>query len=215
MNERTKAMKKFIISLVVIAFTAVLPASAQGLQFGFKAGMNNTSMKFDTSVFDASNRFGWFIGPTVKFGLPVTGLGIDIAALYDQRETKLNGETIKQKSILIPVNARLSLGLGSSAGVYVAAGPQIGFNVGSEYFNWRQSDTYEDTFQLKKSSFSFNLGAGIYLMEHLELGFTYNIALGKTGDATLRNTYDAVTSKSTYTDDTNANAWTLSASYYF
>ena len=208
-------MKKFFISLVVVAFAAVLPASAQGVQFGLKAGMNNTSMKFDASVFDSSNRFGWFFGPTVKIGLPMQGLGVDIAALYDQRETKLNGESIKQKSIIIPVNARFSFGMSETAGIYVAAGPQVGFNVGSENFNWRQSESIEETFQLKKSSFSINLGAGVYIMQHLELGLTYNIALGKTGDATWRNTFDTVTSKSTYSDDTSANAWTLSASYYF
>jgi len=210
-----KVMKKFLFSLAVMASLAVLPASAQGVQFGLKAGMNNTSMKFDASVFDSSNRFGWFFGPTVKFGLPVSGLGIDIAALYDQRETKLNGESIKQKSIIIPVNARFSFGLSESAGIYVAAGPQVGFNVGSKNYNWLKASSYEETFQLKKSQFSVNLGAGVYLMKHLELGLTYNIALGKTGDATWKKTVDVVTDKNTYTDDTRANAWTLSASYYF
>ena len=208
-------MKKVIGSLVVLALLSVLPASAQGVRFGLKAGMNNTSMKFDASVFNSENRFGWFVGPIVKVGLPVTGLSADIAALYDQRETKLNGESIKQKSIIIPVNARFSFGLSESAGIYVAAGPQVGFNVGSKNYNWLKASSYEETFQLKKSQFSVNLGAGVYLLKHLELGLTYNIALGKTGDATLRNTVDVVTNTNTYTNDTRANAWTLSASYYF
>ncbi|MBP3766765.1 MAG: PorT family protein [Prevotella sp.] len=208
-------MKKVIGSLVVLALLSVLPASAQGVRFGLKAGMNNTSMKFDASVFNSENRFGWFVGPIVKVGLPVTGLSADIAALYDQRETKLNSESIKQKSILIPINARYSFGLSSMANLYVAAGPQFGFNVGSENFNWKESDSYSNTFQLKKSKFSVNLGAGVGIGEHFELGFTYNIPLGKTGDATWKNTVDAVTSKSTYNENGSANAWTLSACYFF
>lgn len=40
-------------------------------------------MSIDKKVFDSSNQTGFFIGPTLKFSLPLTRLGIDIAALYD------------------------------------------------------------------------------------------------------------------------------------
>ena len=204
-------MKKFFVLMVVMAVTAVMPASAQGVKIGVKGGLNNTQMKFDKSVFDAENRFGWFAGPVVKIELPITGLGVDIAGLYDQRETKVNDEKIQQKSILVPINARLNLGLGDAAGIYVAAGPQFGFNVGDDEFKWKDKDNYERTFQLKKSSFSVNLGAGLYLSDHFEVGFTYNIAMGKTADATFKDAIKTATTN----DDTKAKAWTISACYYF
>lgn len=204
-------MKKFFVLMVVMAVTAVMPASAQGVKFGVKGGLNNTEMKFDESVFDAENRFGWFAGPVVKIDLPITGLGVDIAGLYDQRETKVNDEKIQQKSILVPINARLNLGLGDAAGIYVAVGPQFGFNIGDDEFKWKDKDNYERTFQLKKSSFSVNLGAGVYLSDHFEVGFTYNIAMGKTADASFK---DAVKTATT-NDETKAKAWTISACYYF
>ena len=204
-------MKKFFVLMVVMAVTAVMPASAQGVKFGVKGGLNNTEMKFDESVFDAENRFGWFAGPVVKIDLPITGLGVDIAGLYDQWETKVNDEKIQQKSILVPINARLNLGLGDAAGIYVAAGPQFGFNIGDDEFKWKDKDNYERTFQLKKSSFSVNLGAGLYLSDHFEVGFTYNIAMGKTADATFKDAIKTATTN----DDTKAKAWTISACYYF
>ena len=204
-------MKKFFVLMVVMAVTAVMPASAQGVKIGVKGGLNNTEMKFDESVFDAENRFGWFAGPVVRIDLPITGLGVDIAGLYDQRETKVNDEKIQQKSILVPINARLNLGLGDAAGIYVAAGPQFGFNVGDDEFKWKDKDNYERTFQLKKSSFSVNLGAGLYLSDHFEVGFTYNIAMGKTADATFKDAIKTATTN----DDTKAKAWTISACYYF
>lgn len=209
-------MKKLISSIMLLATIVVAqPAMAQGINFGVKGGMNNNEMKFDESVFDSENRFGWFIGPSVKVALPLGGLGIDIAALYDQREAKINDETIKQKSILIPVNARLNLGIGGAAGVYVAAGPQFGFNIGDDEYSWKSLDeskaNAENTFQLKKSNFSVNLGAGFYASKHLEFGFTYNIALGKTADATFKEAVETATHK----DDTKAKAWTISAAYYF
>lgn len=208
-------MKKILCSMVVLTVLSVLPANAQGVNFGLKAGVNNTSMKFDLSVFDSENRFGWFFGPTLKVGLPVTGLSVDVAALYEQKDAKVNGETIKHKSIVLPMNARYSFGMAETASVYLAAGPQIGFNVGNENFNWKEKESIDNTFQLKKSEFSVNLGAGVCVGEHVEVGFTYNIPLGKTGDATLKGALDTVTNKATYEDDASTNSWTISAAYYF
>ena len=211
-------MKK-AISLLMLLTSLVLsqPMQAQSINFGVKGGMNNNEMKFDKSVFDSENRFGFFIGPTLKVALPLGGLGVDIAALYDQRESKINNETIKQKSILVPVNARLNLGIGSSAGVYVAAGPQFGFNIGDDEYSWKSLDeskaNAENTFQLKKSNFSVNLGAGFYVSKHLEIGFTYNIAMGKTADATFKDAVDTAIKPTE--DDAKAKYWTISAAYYF
>ena len=142
--------------------------------------------------------------------MPIGGLGVDISGLYDQKSTKINGETIKQKSILVPVNARLKLGIGGEAGLYVAAGPQFAFNVGDDEFKWT-SGGFENTFQLKKSSFSVNLGAGVYLSKHLEIGFAYNIALGSTADASWKAATDAVFKS----DDTKPKSWQISAAYLF
>lgn len=211
-------MKKAISFLMLLtALVLSQPMQAQSINFGVKGGMNNNEMKFDQSVFDSENRFGFFIGPTLKVALPLGGLGVDIAALYDQRESKINNETIKQKSILVPVNARLNLGIGSSAGVYVAAGPQFGFNIGDDEYSWKSLDeskaNAENTFQLKKSNFSVNLGAGFYVSKHLEFGFTYNIAMGKTADATFKDAVDTAIKPTE--DDAKAKYWTISAAYYF
>ena len=76
-------------------------AQAQGVNFGIKGGLDITNMSFDEKVFDTSNKVGWFIGPSVKISLPVTGLGVDISAFYDQKKTEVNTETITMKNILI------------------------------------------------------------------------------------------------------------------
>ena len=107
------------------------------IQFGLKGGANVTSMSFNKDVLDASNRAGFFIGPTVKFTLPVVGLGIDASALYDQREAKMKvgdaeSNTIKSQSINVPINLRYGIGLGSAASIFFFAGPQFGFNVGDK-----------------------------------------------------------------------------------
>ena len=202
-------MKRFF-SLVVLLSALTMAMQAQNVKFGVKGGLDIQDMKFDDSVFNTDNKLGWFVGPTIQVSLPIGGLGVDIAGLYDQKKTKINGETIKQQSILVPLNARLKLGIGSSAGIYVAAGPQFAFNIGDDEFKWNK-DGVENTFQLKKSAFSVNLGAGLYLSKHLEIGFAYNIAIGSTADASWK----AATDAAFHDDDTKPKSWQISAAYLF
>lgn len=204
---------KRIFTLVVLLTALTMGISAQGVKFGVKGGLNITKLSFDESVFDANNKTGFFIGPTMQVGL-IGGLGLDIAAMYDQKKTEINEETVKQQSIIIPVNARMKIGLGKMAGIYLAAGPQFAFNVGDDEFKWTKSSSYNTTFQLKKSNLSVNLGAGAYLFNHLEIGFAYNIGVSKTGEAGWTDFRDTAL-KPSDAEETKAKTWTISAAYYF
>lgn len=201
---------KRILALMVLLSAITMTTQAQLMKFGIKGGLDLVSMSFNESVFDTSNKAGWFVGPTVQVNL-LAGLGADIAAFYDQKTAEVNSETIKMKSILVPLNVRYKFGLGKTVGIYVAAGPQFGFNVGDSEFKWTDKSSYENTFQLKKSNFSINLGAGVYLTKHLEVGFAYNIAMGKTADASWKQAWDATVKN----DDTKAKSWQISAAYFF
>ena len=201
---------KRLLSIVVLLSAMTMAMHAQDLlRFGVRGGFDIQDMKFDEKVFKTENRLGWFIGPTIQVSLPVAGLGLDIAGLYDQKSTKVNGESIKQKYLLVPVNARLTLGFGNAAGIFVAAGPQFAFNIGDDVdFEWTHNDI-ENTFQLKKSAFSVNLGAGLFLSKHWEFGFTYNVAVSSTADASFDKGVDAIS------DDTKPQSWQIYATYFF
>ena len=207
-------MKKiFTSAAIALAMLFTANTANAGINFGVKGGLNVTSMSLNSEVFDASNRAGFFFGPTVKFTLPIVGLGIDASALYDQREAKLTvgetktKETVKTQAINIPINARYSVGLGSVASVLFFAGPQFGFNVGDKNValggdsNWK----------FRSSQFSVNVGAGFSFMNHFEVTANYNIACGKTGDATFSKTLENVIDK----DKGRANAWQIALAYYF
>ena len=201
---------KRILALMVLLSAITMTTQAQLVKFGIKGGLDLVSMSFNEKVFDTSNKAGWFVGPTVQVNL-LAGLGADIAAFYDQKTAEVNSETIKMKSILVPLNVRYKFGLGKTVGIYVAAGPQFGFNVGDSEFKWTDKTSYQNTFQLKKSNFSINLGAGVYLTKHLEVGFAYNIAMGKTADASWKQAWDTTVKN----DDTKAKSWQISAAYFF
>ena len=109
-------------------------------------------------------------------GLPL-GFGLDVAAQYSQRRMNLNDDASETfKSIEIPLNVRYNIGLGSVASIYLATGPQFGFNVGHRH--WSFSDMQE-TFSMERMNTSWNVGAGVKVLSHLEVGVAYNIALSK------------------------------------
>lgn len=200
-------MRKFFTLVVLVAATLVaIPAQAQ-FKFGLKGGLNITDMSFSSDVLESSNRAGFFIGPTVKFTLPIVGLGVDASALYDQREAKVKGtdNKLKQQAINIPINLRYDIGLGSLAAVYLAAGPQFGFNIGDKH-----QTLIEDVsdWKLNTSNFSVNVGAGVMLLGHLQVGANYNIVCGKTGEVTVFDDVREVVRG-------RSNTWQISAAYYF
>lgn len=200
-------MKKILrMSLFALAIMFGNVAHAQ-IHFGLKGGLNVTSMSISEDVFDESNRAGWFIGPTVKFSIPLTGLGIDASALYDYRSAKVSDNTsnttVKQQQIAIPVNLRYSIGLGSTANIFFFAGPQWGINIGDKNFVWGETKSYS----LKKSNFSVNLGLGFTALSHLQVSANYNIACGKSGNLTVA---DAASNYNSHN-----NAWQIGLAYFF
>lgn len=207
-------MKKiFMLLVMIVTMTAANNASAQ-IKFGLKGGVNVTDMSLNSSVFDASNRTGFFVGPTIKVQLPLVGLGIDASALYDQREAKIKvgntttKETLRSQAINIPINLRYGWGLSSMANIFLFAGPQFGFNVGDK----DQKITESSTWSVKNSNFSLNFGAGVTLLNHLQLTANYNVVCGKTSDATIKEGLEQLTNKEVRS---RANAWQIALAYYF
>ena len=211
-------MKKVLsIVFLVVAMLFAANANAQ-IKFGLKGGLNVTSMSFSEEVFDASNKTGFFVGPMVKVTVPIVGLSFDAAALYDQKEadvkyTGTEGElgkvNVKQQSINIPVNVRYGFGLSSLANIFLFAGPQWGINVGDKNFKWNETSSYS----LKKSNFSVNVGAGVTLLKHLQVSANYNIACGKSADASLSKALDAAANAGK--DKSHNNSWQIALGYWF
>lgn len=203
-----------MLLVMIVTMTAANNASAQ-IKFGLKGGVNVTDMSLNSSVFDASNRTGFFVGPTIKVQLPLVGLGIDASALYDQREAKIKvgntttKETLRSQAINIPINLRYGWGLSSMANIFLFAGPQFGFNVGDK----DQKITESSTWSVKNSNFSLNFGAGVTLLSHLQLTANYNVVCGKTSDATITEGLEQLTNKKEVRS--RANAWQIALAYYF
>ena len=209
-NTTFGKMKKFL-SLVALLTAMTFSLQAQSVKLGLKGGLNITKMSFNKDVFNSDNRTGFYVGPSLKISLPL-GFGVDVAALYDQRSadvelqsgtsqptTATGDEKITQKSLNIPVNLRYNIGLGSLASIYLAAGPQFGFPIGDKVYNTKVGE-----YRLKDANLSVNFGAGVSVLKHLEVGFSYNLAAGKSGEFSGLGDID-----------THNNAWQIGLAYYF
>lgn len=217
-------MKKLFTAAIVALSMMFGANNAQAqVKFGLKGGLNVTSMSLDKDkLLDTENQAGFFIGPTVKFTLPIVGLGIDASALYDQREAKIKGDIngnkvetsskLKTQAINIPINVRYGVGLGSVANVFLFAGPQFGFNVGDKNQSLLK-DAAE--WKLKSSNFSVNVGLGFTVLSHLQVSANYNIACGKTGDVTVSDAAGATLQELIGKNGGKANAWQVGVAYYF
>ena len=201
-------MKKIFVMMTVACLAFAMPSQAQ-VKFGLKGGLNLTSLSATDADDAFSNQAGFFVGPTVKFTLPVVGLSVDASALYDQRQAKLknnNDETFKAQSIQIPINIRYGVGLSSFVNVFAFAGPQFGFNLGDK----DKMINNVKAWTLKSSNLSGNVGIGATVLSKLQITANYNFALGKTAE------FDAINAAGqAIKGEIKANAWQIGLAYFF
>lgn len=210
--------KLFQIALpIVMAWLMVMPLSAQGIAFGVKGGLEVVSMEFNDDVFDKTNRAGFFIGPTFVISTTLPGLAIDISGLYNEHTLKVEGESVQQKSILIPAHVRYGANIVNFGGVFLTAGPQLSFNVGPSKFYWEDVNKNAKQFLLQDTKLAIDFGVGLSIGQHLEAIVYYSIPIGKTGDFTWNKVSKAANEASSALNNTNttANSWMLSAIYIF
>ena len=187
--------------MLVVCCWLAIPAQAQ-VHFGVKGGLDISKLSFSTDMFKGENRTGFFIGPMMEFTLPVIGIGIDAAAMYAQSGLKAEyvsgkeSETKTLQSIEVPINLKWTLGLGSTLGAYLAVGPQFGFNLDEELW---------ENVNAKKCAVSVNVGVGLKLIQHLQVGVNYNIGASKLANIGEEN----------YETNLRKNSWQVSLAYLF
>ena len=161
-------MKKIFGTLLVAVACMLMaqPAQAQLLKWGVKGGVNMSKIDWDGGR-DGNNSTGFFIGPMAEFTLPIVGLGIDGALLYSQR----GEEDFKQQGLEVPVNLKYTFGLGSMLGIYLAAGPDF-------FWNFKDLKSESSGDEKKNTQVALNLGAGVKLLRHLQVGVTYQLPMG-------------------------------------
>lgn len=202
-------MKK-TLSLIIpmlLLFLVATPASAE-VKFGLRGGYNITKLTFSSADLSTANRSGYFIGPTVKIDLPL-GLDIDASALYNHTgvetdyyatsPTTIERVDLSRNSLALPINLRKGFGMGDTASFFVFVGPQFDFLLNGD------KDIADSKWTWKSSAISINVGAGVMLMNHVEVRANYNIPCGTTGSFTFDKT----------ASNAKTGTWQIGLAYYF
>lgn len=206
---------KRIATLLALLIT-LTSASYAKVRFGAEAGAYVYKMKFNKKIASSDNRAGFFIGPKLKGTLPL-GFGVDGALLYSQRSAEIDTETDDHTKTLnyltVPVNVRWQLGSDRFA-PYIATGPQWDYLMGNSTF--KTTDGLKATFE--HSILSWNIGVGLMLLDHVQIGFSWNFPITSSGKL---NKYAFDELKDEFTDVIDGSTklknkeWTIRVNYYF
>lgn len=166
-------MKRICLFILVWLSVLALPAQAQ-FSWGVKGGANISNIHFSDlpETFSKSNITGFHIGPTIELMAPLVGLGFDASLLYSQTGVEMGRQEIKSSYLDIPVNLKWKFGL-PMLKIYAAAGPYVGFRLGGAKI-W---DVISDQISAKSFGAGVNIGAGVELFRHLQVGATYQLGL--------------------------------------
>ena len=153
----------YIVLIAAVLLLAV-PAQAQ-FCWGIKGGVSLGSLPEFTTEGQAlklNNYAGFFIGPKAEVRIPIIGLGVEAAAMYAQKNVSSD---YKQNCFQLPLNIKYGFGLGNKANLFLAIGPEFGFNAG------RTSEVY----YMRKSTVDLNAGLGVTLLKRVQLAANYNM----------------------------------------
>ncbi|MCR5180083.1 MAG: PorT family protein [Bacteroidaceae bacterium] len=209
-------MKRYL-TILLLTLSTVLPAGAQ-LRLGLDVGVDLSHVSFDKAIADSKEQQGFFFGPKLKATIPMLGLGADVALRYAQRNVCIIDDmtSVERQTYLndhmsyveVPVNIRWDFGL-PALGIYIATGPQWDWYIGEG--SWTSVGQFQANFE--HSVYSWNIGAGLWLFNHLDIGIAVNIPLTKQGSY-ISDAYNALR-KATEEIQMKNHAFQLSLDFYF
>ncbi len=155
------------MALAIFCATTVY-VNAQDINFGLKAGINLASLNGD-DVEDLDMVTGVHLGAVAEFGL-TEKFSIQPEVIYSTQGASYDKETLKLDYINVPVLAKYY----AFEGFSIEAGPQLGFNINSEY---EYDGETEDVEEVKTIDLAAALGVGYKLPMGVFFQARYNLGL--------------------------------------
>ena len=136
----------------------------EGVSIEVGVKQEDGSMKGVTAAM-AYNRGGKY---SCELTIPIVGLGVEASALLSQKGFNADSDHSKQLGLDVPVSLKYTFGLGKTLGIYLAAGPDF-------YFDFKGE---KNGVERKRAQVGINVGGGVKLFRHLQVGVNYNIPTG-------------------------------------
>ena len=208
------------ICLIVVALFAMAGTASAGIvNFGVKAGMNVNKIRFNKDVLTdlEPTSTGWEAGVMAEFNIPVISLCFDASLMYARmnnaqpdivigatnQTTLLDGGKVYGKNFLeVPVNIKYKFQIPVVANIvkpYIFTGPSFAFKLDDKVLDYMKTHTCQ---------VAWNVGLGVELINHLQIGASYGFGVNNILDYT---DLDINTEKI----KANNNYWTVTAAWLF
>lgn len=176
------------LTVALIGMSCAVSAQAS-LRMGPRIGAQVNHMSFNTDVIKASNRTGLTAGLVMEYIADGVGLGFDVAAMYARRsgEVPTLGSVIGLPTeserkvaggdyIEVPVHLKYKMPIPAFA-PYVFTGPSFAFLASKE--------SALEAYEQKKFDTAWDAGAGVELLDHLQLDFRYSWGINNMVESKL------------------------------
>ena len=152
-------------------------------------------------IFSGENNVGYTVGVMADFHIPVIGLGFDASLMYSRMNSKSDGDNIGKNFIELPINLKYKFSLpvvGSFLAPYLYTGPSFAFKLDKNTLEYVKTKTCQ---------VAWNVGLGIELFKHLQVGASYGFGINNIVEKTMLMNPESTKVKNNY--------WTISAAYLF
>ena len=177
-------MNRKSISIAIFLSLIFVFSTQAGLKIGLKAGVNDVNARLSGDYvknLKVDDLVGVQVGPILEF-VPL-GLGFDVALLYSNEGFKIADATIESVTteareyrlhqLLIPLNLKYKLPvIPKVVSVFATAGPSLRFQLGDNL-----KDQLKDQYEKKTFGVGLNVGLGVEVIKHLQLGFNWQWSL--------------------------------------
>lgn len=205
-------MKKSRITIALMLIVALFTGLTAKADFGVGpiVGVNINKFSVDKNVFDSDNRAGFNIGATAEYVAPIIGLGVDLSLMYAWQQAEIEemdfSHTVKSNFFQIPLHVKYRLSLpavGHIVAPYIFTGPNVAFRLGGA----------DDYFKTKNTQWGWDLGLGVKLINHLQIGAGYTFGINNIVNKTkfLEN----LPAIPTDNIKVKNNYWTITAAWLF
>lgn len=203
-----KSVKRILVVLMVAMFS-IGAANAQ-FRFGVKAGLNLNKLDFKNlgDNLDGSNGCGYTVGLMTEFQVPIIGLCLDASLMYTRMNSELGISEFEvdkkfegAKNFLeIPINIKYKFTLpvvNNFLSPYLFTGPTFAIKLDKNTL---------DYFKSKTCQVAWNVGLGVELFKHLQVGASYGFGINNVAKYVGADAQDLKVKN---------NYWTISAAYLF
>lgn len=202
-------LRVLVLALAGVMLIAI-PARSQ-VKWGPKVGVLSTDLSVDNDLFSTKNGTGFTAGLTVEAMLPVAGLGIDGSIMYGRYAADFayddECQSIDRDYLDIPINLKWKIGvsaIGRFVTPYIFTGPSLSFLCSKKYM-------FYNLVKCSAVRANWNVGVGVEAFKHVQVAFTYGIALNKT----LENIVDQYEGVRFPQFEGKENYWAIRAAYLF